>query len=46
MKYRYECGGCGDTFEFDSIGEYFCDWFDCDNDESLEYVGPMVDEEN
>lgn len=41
MMHQYECGACGEIYEHESIGTYYCDWFDCESDEPLDYIGPV-----
>ncbi|MCM3413547.1 hypothetical protein [Metabacillus litoralis] len=35
----YICRECGDIFYVDKMGEYYCDWIDCESDDPLEYAG-------
>lgn len=39
IKYLYECPACGDVYEKDDPGFYYCDWINCEHDEPLSLLG-------
>jgi hypothetical protein len=42
MKFEYECEFCGEIFEHEKKGTYYCDWIDCENGEPLEYLRTTI----
>jgi hypothetical protein len=44
MIYQYECGSCGEVYEHTEKGTHYCDWIDCENEQPLDYIGPVVEE--